>query len=229
VAQPPPGEVEPRPQAPQVEHRNWIDDPYAPHVTDGTLLRVGSAIGALTIDQRKYSGIGGVVALGRRINRFSFDVEYTFMQLQDPGPSAVVLGRAQDLALVGRLDLLRLGPRVVGANSMIAFYAEGAVEESAYHYDLPGENDDPRPVPEDNWRAKAAVGFGAMLDHRLEQPLGFPNRFGWRLGWRLASSPRDQHDTMVACRGCLAAVAGMPMPRVYDTELIVTSTLDFTW
>ncbi|MFV1095862.1 hypothetical protein QML06_31170, partial [Klebsiella pneumoniae] len=62
MAQPPPGETEPSPPAPQVEHRNWVDDPYAPHVTDGTLLRVGSAIGDLSIDQRKYSGIGGVIA-----------------------------------------------------------------------------------------------------------------------------------------------------------------------
>jgi hypothetical protein len=228
VAQPPPGETAPAPQAPQVEHRNWVDDPYAPHVTEGKLLRIGSVVGDLTIDQRKYSGIGGVIALGRRAGRFSFDVEYSFMRLQDPGPSAIAVGRAQDLALVGRFDLIRLGPHVVGANSMVAFYAEGALEESAYHYDLPPD-DAPRLVPEDNMRSKAAVGFGAMIDHRIEQPLGFPSRFGWRLGWRLAKSPRDQHDAMVACHGCLAAMAPTPMPRAYDTEMILESTLDFTW
>jgi hypothetical protein len=34
---------------------------------------------------------------------------------------------------------------------------------------------------------------------------------------------------MVACRGCLAAMQPEMTSRIYDTELIVTSTLDFTW
>ena len=227
VAQPPPGETEPQP--PQVEHRNWVDDPYAPHVTDGTILRFGSAVGKFKIDERRYTGIGAVIAAGRRVGRFSIAIEYSYLHLQDPGPSQTSYGRAQDLALVGRIDLLRLGPQIVGANSMIAFYGEGVIEQSAYHYYQPQYGDDPRAVPEDNSRAKAAVGFGAMLDHRLEQPLGFPNRFGWTLGWRLATSPRDAHDPMVACRGCLAAMQPEMTSRTYDTELIVSSTLDFTW
>lgn len=228
VAQPPPGETAPQP--PQIEHRNWIDDPYQPHVTDGTSMRFGTAVGNLHVDQRAYTGLGAVIALGRRAGRFALEIEYAYLALQDPGPSSMVYGRAQDLALVGRVDLLRLGPTIVGANSMVAFYGEGAIEDTAYHYTLPQLGDAPRPVPDDNTRIKAAVGFGALLDHRLEQPLGFPNRIGWQLGWRLATSPRDQHDPMVACRGCLAAMVGTPMTsRIYDTELIVTSTLDFTW
>jgi hypothetical protein len=227
VAQPPPGETPP--QMPQVEHRNWVDDPYSPHVTDGTLLRFGTAVGPMTVDQRKYTALGAVIALGRRVGRFSFDLEYDYLGLQDPGPSSLVYARAQNLDLVGRLEVLRLGPTVVGANSMVAFYVEGALQRTMYHYYLPAYGDAPRPVAEDNARSQAAVGFGTLLDHRLEQPLGFPNRIGWQLGWRLATSPRDQHDVMKLCRGCDATMAPVMTSRVYDTELIVTSTLDFTW
>ncbi|HTJ46077.1 MAG TPA: hypothetical protein VL463_28425 [Kofleriaceae bacterium] len=193
------------------------------------MLRFGSAVGKLHVDQRTYTAIGAVIAAGRRVGRFSFALEYSYLHLQDPGPAETSYGRLQDLALVGRVDVLRLGPEIIGANSMVAFYGEGVIEQSAYHYDQPSYGDDPRAVPEDNSRAKAAVGFGAMLDHRLEQPLGFPNRFGWTLGWRLATSPRDSHDPMVACRGCLASMQPEMTSRIYDTELIVTSTLDFTW
>jgi len=218
------------PQPPQVSHRNWVDDPYAPHNTDGTAVRVGTAVGPFTIDQRNYTALGAVVAVGRRVSRFTFELELDAMQLQDPGPSSQVFGHAYDVAMVGRVDVLRLGPDVVGANSMIAFYGEAAMERAIYRYTAPDVGDQPRLVPVDSSRTQAAVGFGALLDHRLEQPLGFPNRIGWQLGWRLATAPRDEHDHMVSCRGCLEARgATMMSSRVYDTELLVTSTLEFTW
>jgi hypothetical protein len=231
---PQPRAIDPTPppdRAPsQVAHRNWVDDPYEPDVTDGTFLRVGTAVGSFTVDQRKYTVLGAVISLGRRVGRFSFDFELDRLQLQDSRPTSIILGNATNLAMVGRFDVLRLGPRVVGANSMVAFYAEGAVQRTMYHYDRPQDGEAPRAVPDDSGRTQAAVGFGAILDHRLEQPLGFPNRFGWQLGWRLATQPRDSHDPMVACRGCLAAQQQTPMTsRDYDTEVILTSTLDFTW
>jgi hypothetical protein len=232
AAQPPQDTPSSAPTAPQeVEHKNWVDDPYGPHVTEGTFLRFGTAVGPVTVDQRRYTALGAVIALGRRVGIFSFDVEFDYLGLQDPGPSSVVYGHAHNLALVGRMDVLRLGSDVIGANSMIAFYMEGALQRTMYRYDLPQVGDTPRAVPTDSGRTQAAVGFGALLDHRLEQPLGFPNRIGWQLGWRLATSPRDEHDPMLACRGCLEFTTTPPpmMSRVYDTELLVTSTLDFTW
>jgi hypothetical protein len=213
-----------------VTHKNWVDDPYAPHHTDGTSLRVGSAVGPIAIDDRRYTALGAVVAVGRRVGLFSFDLEYDYLTLQDPGPSTLVLGRAQNLALVGRVDLLRLDSHYVGANSMVALYIEGAVQRTMYHYYTPTAAEAPRAVAADSERTQAAFGFGALLDHRLEEPLGFPNRVGWQLGWRLATTPRDEHDAMISCKGCLAAhEPGPMMSRIYDTELIVTSTIDFTW
>jgi hypothetical protein len=221
----------PPPEPPQVEHKNWVDDPYGPHVTEGTFLRFGTGVGAITVDQRSYTALGVVIAIGRRVGIFSFDAELDYLGLQDPGPSSLVYGHAHNLALVGRMDVLRLGSDIVGANSMVAFYMEGAVQRMMYRYDAPADGDAARAVPADSGRTQAAVGFGALLDHRLEQPLGFPNRIGWQLGWRLATSPRDEHDPMIACRGCLDFEMTPPKmtSRIYDTELLVTSTLDFTW
>lgn len=227
---PNPPDATPPPEQPEVVHPNWVDNPYAPHVTNGNLLRFGTAVGPITTDQRDYTAIGAVIALGRRVGRFTFELEYDYLGLQDPGPSSLILGRAQNVALVARVDVLRLGPSVVGANSMLAIYAEGAIQRTMFHYYYPGITDAPREVPDGGGQSQAVVGFGALLDHRLEQPLGFPSRVGWQLGWRLASSPRDQHDPMLLCTGCVQdQSSSMPMPRVYDTELIVTSTLNFTW
>lgn len=228
-SQVPPSATPPQTQPPQVEHRNWVDDPYAPHVTEGTILRFGTAVGPWTVDQRRYTALGAVIAIGRRAGIFTFEAEYDYLGLQDPGPSSLVYARAQDLALVGRVDLVRIGPEVVGENSMIALYAEGAVEQTMYHYYLPEYGDMPRAVPEDSSRTQAAIGGGMLLDHRLEEPLGFPNRIGWRLGWRVASTPRAEHDAMTSCQRCLSVRMPEMTNRIYDTELTVTSTLDFTW
>lgn len=238
VAQPPPGEVEPAmadpvpvaapvPQA-ETEHKNWADDGYAPHVTDGALLSVGTIVGPLSIDQRKYTGIGPVIAIGRRVGRFTFSAEYDFLSLQQPDSGSIQLGRAQSLAAVGRVDVLRLGPHVVGENSMLAIYAEGAIEHTAYHYYQPGITDAPRLVPADNGQDQAVFGFGTLLDHRLMHPRGL-SRIGWQFGWRIASTPRDQHDTMLECTGCLSTTQAPMTSRTYDTALLVSSTLYFTW
>lgn len=208
--------------------RHWVDDPYAPHVTDGTLLRVGSAVGGVRVDSRRYTGVGAMVALGRRVGRLSFDAEYTQLILQQTGPASLEIGRAHQLAAVGRIDVVRLGPHVVGGNSMIALFAEGGLARTIYRYAMPGFGEPPRAVPKDNSRNQVEVGVGVFLDHRLEQPLGFPNRIGWQLGWRMAASPRATRDAMVACRGCIAAPTTEPA-EAYDAEMLLTSTLGFTW
>lgn len=215
--------------APRVTTDQWVDDPYQPHVTRGALLRFGTAVGQLTNDQRNYAALGPVIAVGRRAGRFWFDAEYTYLSLRDAGAASMTLGRVQNFDLVARFDVLRLGSRIVGGNSMAAFYAEGAVQRSMYHFDMPSLTDPARVVPGDSSHTQGVVGFGFLLDHRVEQPHGL-SRVGWQLGWRLATSPRDNHDPIVVCRGCIADVAQPAMTsRIYDTEMIVTSTLDFTW
>lgn len=207
---------------------HWIDDPYAPHDTSGNLLRVGTAVGGLRVDGRDYSSLGLMAALGRRLGRLSVDAEYIQLVLEQDRVSSV--GRVHQLAAVGRFDVVRLGPHVVGRNSMIGVFAEAGVARTFYRYAAPGVDEAPRAVPADNSRSQLQVGGGLLLDHRLEQPLGFPSRIGWQLAWHLVTSRRTARDPMVSCRGCTAAPAsGSGEVEAYDRALLVTSTLDFTW
>jgi hypothetical protein len=215
-----------------VTHKNWVDDPYTPHVTDGHLLRFGTAVGPVRVDDRHYTGIGPTIAFGHRQGRFSFDGEFTELLLQAPGTGSIELGAAHQFAAIARFEPLRFGPHMVGGNSLLSIYGEGGLVRTIYQYFQPSLSEAPRAVPQNNSRSQVEVGMGLLLDHRLEQPLGFPNRIGWQLGWRLVTSPRATRDTMVACRGCIAApvpAASSQHVDTYDTEMLLTSTLDFTW
>jgi len=218
---------------PSVATQGWIDDPYQPHDTTGANLRLGSAVGHIVHDGKRYTALGGAVAVGPRIGRFTFEADFMYVDLSAPGPSTLHYGNAERLGLMARVDVLRFGPRMIGANSLLAIYAEGGVARQWHHWTRPGEREPQREVPVDGSIATAVAGFGLNLDHRLEQPRGFPNRIGWQLGWQLTSSQTKEPDAMVVCRGpttCVAATApSQPRAAGRDTALLVTSTIAVTW
>jgi hypothetical protein len=215
---------------PSVSTQGWIDDPYQPHDTTGTNLRVGSAVGYLIHDGRAYTAVGGALAVGPRIGRFTLEADFLYMDLSAPGPSTLHYGHAERLGIMGRVDVLRIGPRVIGANSLLAFYAEGGAARQWHNWSRPGDRDPQREVPIDGAIATAVVGFGLNLDHRLEQPRGFPRRVGWQLGWQLTSSRTKDPDPMVVCRGASCVAAPVHMREAgRDTALLVTSTIAVTW
>lgn len=209
----------------------WIEDPYQPHDTTGANVRFGSAVGTVVHGDRAYTALGGAVAAGPRIGRFTVEAEYLFVQLTEPGPSSLYHGNAHRLGLMGRVDALRFGPRVIGANSLLAIYAEAGVARQWHQWARPGLREAARAIPVDSSFSTGVVGFGLNLDHRLEQPRGFPNRIGWQLGWQLTSTRSRTPDPMIVCRGPSTCVAGPTMPREAgrDTALLVTSTIAFTW
>lgn len=212
----------------------WVDDPYAPHDTSGTNLRVGSAVGRLVHDQRRYTALGATIAGGPRMGRLTLEGHYTYLGLSAPGPSSERFGSAHRFGVMGRADLLRLDSHVVGANSLLAFYAEAGLVHQLHRWLRPGVADRPREVALDGSRAGAIVGFGFNLDFRLEQPRGFPARVGWQLGWQLTTSDEHEPDPTVICRGvsCLMAPAGTrpsTSAPARDTSMLVTSTVAFTW
>jgi hypothetical protein len=218
--EPPPGEPEP----------GWTDSPYAPHQTTGTNLRVGSAVGSLVHDGRAYTALGGALAAGPRIGRFTFEVDYLYLQLSEPGPSNRIYGRAQRAGVMARADVIRLGPHWIGANSLLALYGELGAARQWHHWAQPGDHEPARAVPIDGSGTMAVVGFGLNLDHRIERPRGFPNRIGWQLGWQLTSSRTRRPDPSAACLGP-TCVAGPSMMTAAgrDSALLVTSTFAFTW
>jgi hypothetical protein len=221
VAEEPPSEV---------ATKGWIDDPYQPHDTSGTNARVGSAVGYLVHDGRAYTAVGGALAVGPRLGRFTLEADFLYLDLSAPGPSTLHYGNAERLGIMGRVDVLRVGPRVIGANSLLAFYAEAGAARQWHNWSRPGDRDPQREVPIDGAIATGVVGFGLNLDHRLEQPRGFPRRVGWQLGWQLTSSRTKAPDPMVVCRGssCIAAPVHM-RESGRDTALLVTSTIAVTW
>ena len=208
----------------------WVDNPYAPHDTTGANVRAGSAVGRVVHDHQPYTALGVTIAGGPRMGRFTLEGHYTYVGLSAPGPSDERFGSAHRLGVMARADLFRLDSRVVGANSMLAFYAEAGLVEQYHRWQHPAMDERPRVVPVDGRRGGAIVGFGFNLDFRLEQPLGFPNRVGWQLGWQLTASDEHAPDPTVICRGvsCLAQPVGGRTPA-RDTSMLVTSTIAFTW
>lgn len=216
----------------QVRDR-WVDNPFAAHDTTGNELRLGSLVGILAIDGHEYTGLGGLVAFGHRWGRFAIDAEYGYLELTERGPSSTRYGSAHSLGVNTRWELLRLGSRVVGPNSMTALYIEAGVGRQFRRGDAVAYDETVRRQLASGQVTQLNGGFGVMFDHRLEQPRGFPNRIGWQFGWRVISTPRPGPDTFVTCRGadCTAAPAPADPMKVGfgETSLVVSSSLAFTW
>jgi hypothetical protein len=87
-----------------------------------------------------------------------------------------------------------------------------------------------RVVPDDTKRVEGQVGFGVSLDHRLQQPIGFPHRIGWFLGWRIAMAPHAA-DTSTVCRGVVCRASAPPPEddRFIDRSMLFQSSLVATW
>lgn len=207
----------------------YVEDPYAPHVTNGAEARFGTVVGSVYGQQVDVLALGLTAAIGQRFGRFTLESEYSYFNLQTrgtvwtsvgPGDGDVSLGRGQRLAMLARFDVLRFGSHVMGPNSMAAIYVEGGAASAWNHWSRPAPNEASRIVPDDTHRAEGQFGFGLMLDHRLQEPIGFPHRIAWFLGWRMAMSPHEAVTGSV-CRG----VSCRPVPMMDDNSLVDRSML----
>ena len=214
----------------------WVDDPYGPHNTSGTVAQLGTAVGYVYKNPLDVLAVGGTIAAGRKIGRLTLEAEYGRLDFLSHGSASISLGNANRYGGVVRFDLLRLGSKVVGPNSMLAIYGEARMAWQANHWNHLSAADTPRDVPSDSSRTEGSVGFGLLLDHRVEQPRGFPNRIGWLIGWQLIGAPHDP-VLMNTCKGgpvgC-AELVQQPInsttPRTqYETALLFTSSFQFTW
>ena len=195
-----------------------------------TARTAATASAAASCTATRALGIGAAVAFGPRMGRFTFEASYLYLALSEPGPSSLRYGQAQRLGGMARVDVVRLGSRVLGANSMLALYGEIGAARQWHRWGRPGANEPTRMVPVDAAATLGVIGFGLNLDHRLEKQLGFPSRIGWQLGWQLTSTPTRVSDPMVSCRGpTCAAAPSAPTTVGRNTALLVTSTMAFTW
>jgi len=207
----------------------WIENPYAPHHTSGTIVRVGSAVGYLYHEPLNALAIGGTLAVGQRFGRFTVQSEFAYLAIQSLDGTSTRLGTAERVAVVGQLDVIRLGSGFVGPNSLAALYVEGGAGVAWNHWDQPGRREAPRDVPVDTKRVEGQVGLGITLDHRLQEPTAFPRRVSWSLGWRVAVTPGGGEMTTV-CRGVTCRVA-QPMPdnTLVERSMLFQSNLAMTW
>jgi hypothetical protein len=211
----------------------WVENPYQDHDTTGTEVRVGSLVGIMAVDGTEYTGLGGIVAAGHRWGRLALDAEYGYMEITEKGPSPLHYGTTHSLGVNARFEVIRLGSRVVGPNSMAALYVEASLARQLRIADQPSPLEMKPHLFPSGQSNLVSGGFGVMFDHRLEQPRGFPNRVGWQLGWRVIGSPRPEPNTYTTCRGaeCTAASrsTGMGDIGLGETSLELSSSIAFTW
>jgi hypothetical protein len=212
---------------------DWVEDPYAPHVTRGTTARLGTAVGFLYGEPLDVLALGATTAAGQRFGRLTIEAEFDYLALRTKDGTDQRLGDAERLGVVARYDVVRIGPRWVGGNSLAAIYLEGGAAVAWNHWYAAAIDEPRRVVPDDTKRVEGQVGFGLSLDHRLQEPIGFPRRVGWFLGWRLALSPRAS-DLSVACRSttttCRVAETMPPSDdRLINRSMLFQSSLAVTW
>ena len=221
-------------QVDPAETYDWVDNPYAPHITRGSTVRLGTAVGFLYGEPVDAMVIGATTGVGQRFGRLAIEAELDVLAIKPRQPSNLVLGNAERLGALARFDVIRIGPRYVGGNSLLAVYVEGGAAVAWNHWSAASATEDVRVVPADTKRVEGQAGFGIEIDHRLQQPIGFPHRIGWFLGWRVALAPADSGpDT--ACRGdTICRTVGTPMPPasasgLVERSMVFQSSLSVTW
>lgn len=208
---------------------DYVEDPLAPHKTNGTTARLGTSVGFLYGERTDVLALGVTAAGGVRWGRLALEAEYSYLELSAKGPSDTTLGDAQRLGVITRFDVIRLGSSIVGGNSMLAIYIEGGAGIAWNDWYKPDAGEPSRIVPDDTKRVEGQLGFGFMLDHRLQEPIGFPHRIGWFIGWRVAMAPHDSEPASV-CRGAQCRPAPvMTQERFIDRSMLFQSSLSVTW
>jgi len=207
----------------------YVEDPYAPHVTKGSTARLGTVVGFVHGERQDVTAVGLAAAVGQRFGRFTVESEYTYLAFQEQGPSSLRLGEGHRLGALGRIDVIRIGPRYVGQNSLLSVYIEGGAAVAWNRWSRPAWDEASRLVQADTKRVEGQVGFGIEIDHRLQEPIGFPRRIGWFLGWRLGLAPHEVGPASI-CRGVSCRPAPMMPEETYtDRSMLFQSSLAVTW
>jgi hypothetical protein len=215
------------------ERFDWVDNPYAPHITNGSTVRLGTAVGFLFGEPVDTMAVGVTAAFGQRFGRLAIDGELDALSLKARGQSDLTLGNAERLGVIARFDVIRIGSEHVGPNSMVAVYVEGGAAVAWNHWYAPTAKQAMRAVPDDTRGVEGQAGFGIEIDHRLQEPIGFPHRIGWFLGWRVALAPAPGTDT--ACRSTAESCRTVAPPapasgdRITDRSMLFQSSLSVTW
>jgi hypothetical protein len=211
----------------------YVEDPYAPHQTSGSEARVGTIVGFLYGMPQPVTELGLVAAAGQRIGRLTLEAEAAYFDLQTEGrymsplgltQGDVGVGRGERLGVLARVDVFRLDSHVVGANTLLSVFAEGGAAVEWDQFTAPVDLDGTI-KPDNTKRLEGVVGFGLTLDHRLQEPIGFPHRIAWFLGWRMAMAPNQAMDATVCRTETTCARTEMPMSNIGGSSVSAQSML----
>jgi hypothetical protein len=210
---------------------DYIENPYAPHTTNGSTFRLGTSVGFIHGQLEDVMAVGATMALGHRFGRLALEAELGLAAIDGTDIANTRLGSEQTLGVIARFDVIRIGSRYVGPNSMLAIYVEGGAQRIWEQWLDPGANDPARMVPDNSGRVEGTVGFGLMLEHRLQEPITIPRRVGWFLGWRMGFTPHEA-ETGAICRGTVceaATTTTMPGESYTDRSTMFQSSMQITW
>ena len=208
---------------------DYVEDPMAPHATSGTTARIGTAVGFIYGERLDVTAVGLTTAVGQRFGRFTLESELDILTFQPHQNAATHIGDGERLGVMARYDVVRLGPHVVGGNSLLALYVEGGAAVAWNHWYQPGAQEGPRIVPADTKRVEGQAGVGLVLEHRLQEPISFPKRIGWFLGWRVGVAPHASEPAAVCRAVACSIVMATPDSSVVDRSMLFQSSLAFTW
>lgn len=208
---------------------DYIENPFQPHSTTGRIARLGSVVAQVYGEHQDMMALGVATALGYRWRRLSIEAEYSYVHFQDKSNETLPLGHGHRVGANARFEVLRLGSRMMGPNSMLGLFIEAGFGRGWNSWLSPVNDNRTRMVQDNNKRFDQTVGFGLMLDHRLQEPIGFPRRVAWFLGWRAAFSPHASEPVAI-CRGisCKPVVV-QPQTKLVDTSVSLQSSLAFTF
>jgi hypothetical protein len=215
----------------------WADESQEAYVPQDTGVRGGTVVGYSSFNGDEYLTLGAAFAVGHRFGRITIEAEYDYLTLQSGGDQSVVLGTAHRLGVNARVDILRVGRRFVGKNSRVVLWGElgvgrqytdwaaGAVDPTLSRPDRDALSRQIGAMDQAPPRPDAAVGFGWLLDHRFDQPRGFPARVGWQFGWRITGA--EQLASITPVLACTDDCMSPESPA--DVSLLVSSSLLFSW
>jgi hypothetical protein len=208
-----------------------VDDvvPSAPKASNGSTVRVGTAVGFLYGAPDQVLALGFQAAAGQRFGRLGFEAEYTYLGFRQTGEymspiglteGNISVGNGQRLAALARLDVIQFGPKVENNRALVTVYVEGGAGVAWNHWTRPASTESGRIVPDDTKRTEGQAGFGLMI---------FPHRVAWLLGWRFAVTPH-QDMTGSVCRGVSCRAITMPVESsLVDHSMLFQSSLEFTF
>ncbi len=193
----------------------WADD--SRWSDDGITARVGTSVGYSDVADSRWSTLGGHVAVGYRVGGIAVEGEYERNKLlMYTGLGNRRVGEHKRFGANLRYYFANLGNHSNGRSKILLFGETSAGWQRGRLADTPFDRKD------------YGLGFGWLLNHKVE---GVANRLqsvGWHVGWRITNSTRPSDDMARIVCGKHCPMDEPPADSV-DIGLSMSSSLSLRW